>query len=417
VGVDFRREAIDQLPDSALQAGDIAGSPASSPIQRQRKISSYYTEFEIPIFGERHSVSGVRGLSFNVAARYESFLTSDQSTFVPKLGFKWKPKDETFVVRGSWGKGFREASLYQLYAGAVSSLNPIAINTTFYPGNNPVEPEMTGIAVGNSTLAPEKSTSLNLGFVWTPKEHLDGFTVAVDFWKIDRTNTVSLDFQNTLDRSVTNNLLPGERIVLDSSGTITAIIAPFRNQGDSTIRGADFTSSYLWRTQSLGRLQAGVSFTYVDSYKIALSPGTGKVEYIGVAVPGTASDDAYLQWKGQAFLNWTWKGVSTLLTANYTDGFEDIDGNVDPDGDGIGVPRHTSSLITYDLQASYTVFPSTNKDRASWWSDIKVTVGVRNLLDKDPPFASGNAGNSNGYPGFLYTDEGRFWYVGLEKRL
>ncbi len=25
--------------------------------------------------------------------------------------------------------------------------------------------------------------------------------------------------------------------------------------------------------------------------------------------------------------------------------------------------------------------------------------------------------NSNGYPGFLYTDEGRFIYIGLEKKL
>lgn len=418
VGVDFRREAIDQLPDSALQAGDIAGSPASSPIQRQRKIASYYTEFEIPIFSEKHSADWAHALSFDIALRQEQFLTSSKSTFVPKVGFKWMPQDDTLVIRGSWGKGFREASLYELYAGAVSSLNPVAINTTFYPGNNPVEPEMTGIAVGNSRLAPEKSRSWNFGVVWTPKaEALNGFTASVDFWKINRTNTVSLDFQNTLDRSTTNQLLPGERIVLDASGTITAIIAPYRNQGASSIQGLDITTSYLWKTENLGRFQVGASTTYVDSYKIALSPGTGKIQFAGVAVPGTASDDAYLQWKGLGFLSWTYKGVGTQITANYTDGFQDVDGNNDPDGDGIGEPRHVKSRTTFDLQATYTLFPSNGKDRDNWWSDLKITAGVRNVLDKDPPFVSGNAGNSNGYPGFLYNDEGRFWYVGLDKKL
>ncbi len=413
MGFDLRREAIDQLPDSALQSGDIAGSVPASPIQRSRRIASYFAEAEIPFS---------KMLSMNVSARYEDFITSKKNTFVPKIGFKWMP-NETLVFRGSWGKGFREASLYELYAGAVASLNPVSIDVAKWPGNNSVEPEMTGIAVGNAALAPEKSTSLNVGVVWTPKGgQLDGFTLAVDVWNIKRENTVSLDFQDTLNRwnglaHTGNTSLPGERVDVDFGGTIVQIVAPYKNQGSSNIKGVDLTTSYTWKTNEMGRFQLGAAFTYIDSYKLALSPGTGPVEFIGKAVTGTASDDAYLQWKGQAFLNWTWKGVSTQLTANYTDGFQDIDGNDDPDGDGIGEPRHTDSRMIYDMQINYTLYPSSGSGTANWFSDIKLTGGVRNLLDKDPPFASGNAGNSNGYPGFLYTDEGRFWYVGIEKKL
>ena len=39
-----------------------------------------------------------------------------------------------------------------------------------------------------------------------------------------------------------------------------------------------------------------------------------------------------------------------------------------------------------------------------------------NVFDRNPPFASGNAGNSTGYPGFLYSSEGRFWYVSLNRK-
>ena len=45
----------------------------------------------------------------------------------------------------------------------------------------------------------------------------------------------------------------------------------------------------------------------------------------------------------------------------------------------------------------------------------RVTFGCNNLLDKDPPFASSFANNSNGYPGFIYNATGRFVYVSLEK--
>ena len=48
---------------------------------------------------------------------------------------------------------------------------------------------------------------------------------------------------------------------------------------------------------------------------------------------------------------------------------------------------------------------------------MKVTVGVRNVLDEDPPFVSGWGGNTNGYPGFLYNAEGRFTYLSLTKKL
>jgi hypothetical protein len=45
------------------------------------------------------------------------------------------------------------------------------------------------------------------------------------------------------------------------------------------------------------------------------------------------------------------------------------------------------------------------------------TVGCNNMLGADPPKAFGTfKGNSNNYPGGLYDNLGRFWYVELVKR-
>jgi hypothetical protein len=45
------------------------------------------------------------------------------------------------------------------------------------------------------------------------------------------------------------------------------------------------------------------------------------------------------------------------------------------------------------------------------------TIGCNNMLGADPPKAFGTfKGNGTNYPGALYDNLGRFWYVELIKR-
>ncbi|MBI2518746.1 MAG: TonB-dependent receptor [Opitutae bacterium] len=407
IGADYRREAITQAPDSALQSGEILAATPASPINKQRKIASYFTEFEIPIFSDTHSVDFARALSINLAARYESFLTSSRHAFVPKVGVRWSPKDETLVFRASWGKGFREPSLYELYAPPVAALTPIDD-----PVSGVFEPEQPVTIKGNSKLAAEKTKSFNVGVVWSPKGQLDGFTLAIDAWKIERDGTVASDLQNVLDRAngtIPGGLQPGESVIRDFAGNLVQVNGLYRNLGETKVDGIDIGTSYVWTHADWGRFDVGINATYMHSYKSSSNPGVPLEELVDGEVPGSNSDDAYLHWKGQAFAGWTWKGVNARLTANYTDGYKDFDLD--------GNPRRVDSTVFWDLQLGYTPFPSKNKADANWWTDLKLTAGCTNLFDKDPPLAQGAGGNSNGYPGFLYSDQGRFVYFGLEKKL
>lgn len=127
-------------------------------------------------------------------------------------------------------------------------------------------------------------------------------------------------------------------------------------------------------------------------------PGVDPTEFVDSPIP--PSDDAFLHWKGQGYVGWAWKGINSRVTANCTAGFDDFDAN--------GNPFRVASLTVYDLNVSYKLFASKSAAERNWWSDIKLSAGVTNLFDKDPPFASGGGANSNGYPGFLYSDVGRF---------
>jgi outer membrane receptor protein involved in Fe transport len=113
--------------------------------------------------------------------------------------------------------------------------------------------------------------------------------------------------------------------------------------------------------------------------------------------------------KGQTWVAWGMKGINARLTGTYTDGFNDLDLNSDP--------REVESTMFWDFQASYVFFPSKTPGSAKLWTDMKVTVGVNNLLDIDPPLAQDEGNNSTNYPGFLYSAVGRFVYVQLEKKL
>ena len=48
--------------------------------------------------------------------------------------------------------------------------------------------------------------------------------------------------------------------------------------------------------------------------------------------------------------------------------------------------------------------------------DTMLTIGCNNVFGQDPPHASGQGGNSVGYPGFTYDATGRFVYVRLTKK-
>mgnify|MGYP000057406701 CR=1 FL=1 len=289
-------------------------------------------------------------------------------------------------------------------------LSPSGLSPITDPVTGVFEAEQNVTVDGNPRLKSSKSESYNLGVVWSPKGRLSGFTVAVDVWNIQRDGQVLANYQDAVNRSTSNNLVPGERIIRDAAGNLVQIQTIFRNVGLFKTAGIDLTTSYLWKTQTMGRFDFGVSTTMLTKFDYQTALTLPLVDYIGQQDPrASPGDDGVLKWKGQGWVGWNFKGLNARLTGTYTGGFVDVDGN--------GANFDVKPTIFYDAQVSYKLFTSRSQDEMKWWTDLKVTAGCNNLLDKDPPFASGGGGNSNGYPGFLYTDEGRFWYISLEKKL
>ena len=47
---------------------------------------------------------------------------NDTDAWVPKVGVPWQPFDEQLTIRSTWGEGFLEPNLFQLYGGPLFTL-------------------------------------------------------------------------------------------------------------------------------------------------------------------------------------------------------------------------------------------------------------------------------------------------------
>jgi iron complex outermembrane recepter protein len=445
-GGQFRRENIEQDPDTLNVEGDIIGSSRTAITHAGRKDFAFYAEASIPAISPEMGVPVFHSLEFTAAARYEEFRNNDTNVLVPKFGMRWQPFDDTLTIRATWGEGFREPSLFELFSSPTSGLLP----TTF---NGVSEPETTTITSSNPDLEPEDSRALSAGVVYTPK-WVPGLTMSVDIWGIERRGVVTAPTaQEVVNRFISGSLLPGEAVFLDPSGTsVNAIFDRFQNAGRQNARGIDLGLQYQYQSP-FGTFTSYTQATYLDSFILQTTPqGKGR-EVSGYTVGGIGGD-GYLKWRGVSRLDWAWNGFDVIGTLHYLDGYrEQILSSADLGGPpSPGKFHYVKHTWIFDLQGSYEltfVAPVESQPVAGYskdgkemvrgkdgkaietgqtanysmpcWKNLlnntKITVGCNNVFGQDPPDEIGfEFGNANGYPGFIYDAVGRFVYVELTKK-
>jgi iron complex outermembrane receptor protein len=462
-GGQFRRESLKEEPDMLNVEGDIVGNSPVPSAEGGRKTYAFYGETRIPIFSPVTStyykgdgknpqvqnetkamIPGFYSLEFTAGARFEEFLNNDTNVLVPKVGMRWQPFDEQLTLRATWGEGFREPSLEELFGSPLSTLEP-----SHDPMNGGVfEPETNTLITSNPNLQPEDSRSFSGGFVYSPK-YVPGLNVSVDFWDIERTGVVTAPLADqVLQRELTGTLLPGEKVERDIGGNITRILIRNQNIGNQEARGFDFGLSYQRQTP-WGTFTSITQATYLDEFIFQgfifreFGPDNGNLA--GRTTDPGMSNEGWYKWKGTSSLEWTWKGFDLFTSVHYIDGFHEFTPNLHP--------HWVHQTWTFDGQLSYdftALLPveinpvpgyskgekevvrgkdgvplekasaqTSNYGRSVWDHLLRgtiITIGCNNIFGQDPPKAWGEGGNAVGYPGFTYDATGRFVYGRLTKR-
>ena len=446
-GGQFRREALEQDPDTLEIEGDIIGNSATAITHAGRKNFAFYGEARVPILSPEMGITGFHSVEATGAFRYEEFRNNNTNVLVPKVGLRWQPFDEQLTIRSTWGEGFREPSLIELYASPTFALT----QTRF---NGILEPETQTQLSSNPNLQPEDSRAWTGGIVYTPKWLSDKgwgtFTLSIDLWDIERSGVVTAPTsQQVVNRFATGTLLPGEDVQLDAAtGSVNFVRTAFQNAGRQNIRGADLGAQYQLQTQ-FGTFTALSQWAYTDQY-IFQPTAESKAKNIVAFVTSNLNGDGVFRWKGTSRLDWTWHNFDLNATWRYVGGFREAIKLPAAGTVGVTHLHWTNPTNFIDVQASYSLIftppveaapvagyskggkevvsskdgkaiESTAAYSMPCWKTIlnnsTVTLGCNNVFGQDPPAMYGIFfANANNYPGFQYDNIGRFVYVELKKK-
>ena len=428
LGYDWRRESIRQSPDLLFATGDIAGESTRTATNAGRSIQAFFFETFVPILGPEMNL-GVYSWDINLSGRFEDFITSERSTFVPKISSRLA-FNRQIALRGSWGEGFREPSLFELFAGKTAG--QAAISNPFNPEDN--NPEINITTAGNPNLEAEDSESYNLGIVYSP-QFLKGFTTSLDYWQIERRGSVANNPQDTVDRIFgEGSVFPGESVQRDAQNNLLLVETVFQNSGFSRFRGIDIAAGYVLPTDRFGIFHWDFNFTWLLEALRQDNPNRPVFDYVGfgtdtnfelrnspdevkesdlaigsqsgkplvIANVGSNSD-GYLEYKFTASFGWTYKNLDMHLLGRYTSGFADVNSDFQL--------TEVDDRMLWDAQASYNIFA----DKSGWFANTALTIGIENLFDTDPPAVFADYQTGDGYPGSLYEPDGRRYYLSFKK--
>jgi len=404
LGTEYREERFFEAPDELSKAGAIIGSSPSRESRGDRSLNAAFVESAIPITGPDWNVPGLYRIDIKAAGRWDSYSDFGDSV-VPMVGIGWRPFNEDLLFRGTYGQSFRPPSLRQLFNAPQDALTGSAVKDPLRPGD--LLPQTPIVTSGNPDLKPENSDNWSVGSVYTPKQ-VPGLRLEAQWFQIKRRNEI-----NQLSTSLggvsaiagqqgfyTRGPYDGNPRALvdpatgDLAGPLLSLVDSYINLGSTIVDAIDMGAAYELKTATAGTWTFQVEATRMLSYRQEQSTGGGYSEFIG----SVADFDGFPAWRGIGSVGWEYRKFQLTAVADYRSGMD----YVHPGFDSTGLAT-VDSFMTYDLQASYQL---------PW--ETRITIGIRNLLDEDPPLYIGQQGQF--YLSTMDDGLGRRYYVELSKK-
>ena len=372
VGVDIRREEYEFGGPAEWAAGNayVFGPPGDSAnymTPKRRNIKAVFAEFNVPVLDN---------LELNLAVRHDRY-DGFGGTTNPKYSFKWQPF-ESLVFRGSYSTGFKVPDFAKLFRGLTESqytgldlADPATCpNGRYNPDvascNVQIRPDI--VTGGNPALMPEEANQKSLGLVFAPTARVN---LSVDWWEIERINTIRGGFN--LETMRTNYAKYASNFIRDGSGAITAIDQRFINTGGTLSRGIEVDANFG------GELAGGEWNLHLNgNYLTAFKTKSFDIDPYSADLVGQYERyfNLPIQWKHTLSFGWKRGDWAHTLTQVYRDGYKDYQpGGIVNGYRPTNWKPKVEAYTTYNYSVSWTGI-----------ENLKATVGIRNLLDTDPPF-------------------------------
>ncbi len=406
-GVDYRRETYEFNGSAAAAAAApviflAAFDNVNALTPKKRDVKAAYAEMLLPLF---------KGFELTLAGRIDDY-TGFGTTKNPKIAFKYRPINE-LMFRGSYNTSFRVPTFNQIYNGVTESPyagSDIADPVTC-PGGVPTSAFGSGQACaqirpeiwtgGNSTLRPETAKQFSAGVVFQP---IKDMSLSVDFWSIAVDDTIQL---LTLRQLIDNASLFPTRFLRDpATNTVQVIDQRWINAGSRRTQGLEFT--YRSGFEALGgKFSTGLDGTLLLKKREKLTPGSA----YGPSLIGVFSyaGDLGIKWKHNAFVSWSNDQWSFSLSQIFRQGFKN--------GALPGIAAGTVTRPDYNVRTDDYVIYNASISFNGLAPGYRLSLGVKNLFNTDPPFTityDGNSGAGSSWDPRVADPRGRAYTVSAQ---
>jgi len=384
-GYEHRLESAYYTPDS-LTAQGMANDPRVDPTSGSFNVNEAYLELAIPLLDD---MAFAEHVELSAAMRYFDYSTfGDDNTW--KLGLTWKINDQV-MLRGVASTAFRAPTVDELFGGKSPSFNQIT-----HPASSHTQAEVT--VGGNELLTPEEADIMTLGVVLEP-DFAPGLSLTFDYYDIEITNAIGSVDNNYIANlcmdadgnkiNASSAVCQSANISIDGTGRI-AFENGLQNIGGQSTAGYDINATYTFETANLD-WRVSLDTSILDHYEESDQDGN-IIEYTGFVTSGSG---AYADIKSNLTVNVKGDSWEATYEGRYIDGMDSL--SCDKDPSACYAPT-VGSVVYHDLSGAYFLNES-----------VTFSGGVNNLLDKQPPYYSGN-NDSNTDP-YTYDVLGRYFFV------
>jgi len=407
---------------------DLINGFAWNAVPGRRSVQAGAAEVHVPLIkpGRWRLVPAA---DLSAAVRFDHYSEGYSSGFKPYTGLRVQPAP-WITLRASYARTFLSPSLEHLYGQATDSYQT-GLQDLRRPQNltgDPFDGATTSRLVraeGNPHLHPALSKAWQYGFVLdAPGRWLKGLTLGATYSHLDQSGVIARPSTTTIRQNEvgggTAELVvrePGTETHTNRTGAPIYVLSgpdgalsPVAPNQTVTVPGrilylsnsyvnlnvrrnvsCDVSAAYVRTVGTLGRLSLRHAITYVGYQGAAMRPNL-LVNTVGRSYTSPRV-------RMQSSLGWSRRDWSAVIRNNYVGPCGDLNR-----GNRVEVDSYTS----FGAQLSR----SFRREAGGWLAGTRLTVGVDNVFDREPPLDY----NPTGFrPGTGARLAGRFFYAEMKK--
>ncbi len=420
-GAEWRDSSIDDTPGLDSQTGNTYNYSSSAITRGSDSVWEVFGEVEAPLLRD---APFAKSLTLNGSFRYTDYDSyGDDTTY--KIGLVYQPVD-MLTFRATYGTSYRAPALFEQFVGATTGFLAAA-NDLCSELTSKATPELvancqaegldkdfiqkSSVAVvtkggSEAGLEAETSTNMTVGMVLKPTlpEGWGDLAFAVDYYEIEVKNGVAqYGAANILERCYNSSAAEFAAdegfcgLVSRNAGDNRLTVQNgYVNLATDIVKGLDYTARYR-KDVGPGVAAFNVAVTQYTQIASKLFEANPLIEYKGrlnnPEFTGTADVSyAWDQWRVRYGVEWI-QGTDDYAYRRISD----------------------PSVSPFDLEVGdYFLHNASVQYQADGWT---ATLGVRNLMNEEPPTISSGynnrVGNAPLYSGYDYL--GRTAFVNLAK--